>query len=483
MSVLRDFAGIVEKLQSDKMKDRTEGVSRCRDFLSTKRNFNALNNDRKHSWIETLQTLFQVVILERNAYSAKQTAPNEKRLDEAANLVRYLAEKIHQVVSRKTAKALINHLTQMIAVHGSLQPYALTYLKTLRTVLSYSPHLEHLDERQWTDIVTLCFSGVLGDKVKIGQEFADDTAIDVDSDPESRPRAALQVADSEEEDELEEPRRALPTPSSSRKGKSRSNAASSSTSSSSRRTANQTQIELLYTLDAVFRCPTSPFLTYASVIFRKFLRFFLHFPTETSAHYPALVALNRCLGELDLNDQKSMKKLGPALWTPVLGLWATKNAGTKEQVLVCLRYLGAFVVGTKNGVSAGGEQDQEGRTRAKELYQAVLSEPTIRWREAYDLDLDSLRVGVEERVAGSEDDGKAFEGKTFRFGAGFDEKQAVSWMTVELGAMALARVYDVEEENVGGQDVEMSMLSPTQRGKRRKVRFSFPPFLLPPSSL
>ncbi|GAA6036820.1 hypothetical protein JCM8097_003494, partial [Rhodosporidiobolus ruineniae] len=460
MAALRDFQSILDKLQSDKMKERTEGVARCRDFLASKRSFAALDQDRNHSWLETLQTLFHVVITERNAHANKKTAPNEKRLDDAALLVRYCAEKVHPLLGRKQAKALVNHLTQMIAIQGTLQPYALTYLKTLRSVLSFPPHLEHLDERQWTDIVMLCFSAVLGDKIRIGQDFADDVAMDIDSDSDDeRPRArgALR-ADSD--DERAHLLAATGSTSSARKARTQ------------KRTATPVEIELLHVVEVLFRSQSAPFLLYAQSIFRKFLRFFRLFPDETSAHYPALVALNRAFAELDLNDQRSMRRLGPRLWTPVLALWGTKNAGTKEQVLVALRYLFPFVVPPPQlGGGGGGGGEEEATRRAKELYAAVLTEPTIRWREAYALDLDCLRLGLpslspsSSSSAGAE---KAFHAQTFRLAAGFDDKHAVAWATVELGARALARVYEVGE-SLGGEEEREGVMSPTQRVKRRRI--------------
>ncbi|GAA5895897.1 DNA-binding protein kinase TEL1 [Sporobolomyces salmoneus] len=432
MSALRDWNEIKELLESDKIKQRAEGISRCREFLSSKRNFKAFNENRNYSWLETLQTLFHIVIIERNASVSKKTAATDRRLDEAAQMVRWIAEKVHRLLSRKVAKALINHLTQMMAVNGKVQSFALTYAKALRTVLSYPPHLEHLDERQWTDITMLCFSATLGDKVKIGQDFADSEAMDVDED-DSRPGGALR-ADSDDEF-------ALPT--------------------APKRSAGPLEIELVGCLEVVFRSNSSPFVTYAQAIFRKFLRFFRVFPVETTAHLPALVALNRALSELDLNDQSSMRRLGPHLWTPILALWSTKNAFLKEQVIISLRYLFPFVIPYQHPHRSTNEPTVT--ARAKELYDAVLTEPLIRWRESYSLDLDHLAVGLREDEDGER---KAFDGKTFRLGSGFDEKDAVAWSVAELGADALARIYEVTDATEGRDEAG---LSDNARGKRRKI--------------
>ncbi|GAA5821356.1 hypothetical protein JCM3770_006348 [Rhodotorula araucariae] len=444
MSAVREFEDILAKLESDKIKERTEGVSRCRDFLASKRNFNAVTNSRSHSWLSTLQLLFSIVIKERNAAQQKHSAATDKRLDDAAQLVRTVVEKVHRIVSRKTAKAIVAHLTQMTAVQGKLQSYALTYMKALRTVLAYPPHVEHLDERQWTDIVMLCFSAVLGDKIKIGQDFVDEAAMDIDED--ERLGGALRAGLDEE---MAHP-------------------------SATRRTANPTEIELVGVIEVAFRSKSSPFLTYAQAIFRKFLRFFRLFPAETTAHLSALTALNRAFADVDLNDQRSMRRIGPHLWKHVLALWATKSPSLKEQVVMALRYLFPFVVppplragaGSSSRGGAGLAGDLAAIARAKELYAAVLSEPGIRWREAYALDLDALRLGLPP--ARGERDGRAYHAQTVCLGRGFDDKHAVAWGVVELGADALARIYEVED--AASEDREVAaLLTPTQRGKRRKV--------------
>ncbi|GAA5876129.1 hypothetical protein JCM3774_003506 [Rhodotorula dairenensis] len=436
MTAYRDFQEVTVKLESDKIKERSEGVARCRAFLSSNRNLHALDQDPRHTWIQALQTMFSVVIKERNTLVQKKSAATEKRLEEATQMVKLAAIKLYKIVPRKAAKAIIAHLTQLTAVAGKLQPFALTYMKALRAVLSYSPHLEHLDERAWTDIVMLCFSAVLGDKIRIGQDFVDDTVLDIDDDGIG-PTGALRTNAEEEV--------AMPT--------------------RTRRTATATEIEFMGVIEVVFRSRSSPFLTYAQAIFRKFLRFFRLFPSETSAHLSAVTALNRAFAEVDLNDQQSMKQIGRHLWPHLLALWPTKNASLKEELVMALRYLFPFVVPVH--AHAKHESERDVLARAKELYEAVLTEPTIRWREAFDIDIDHLELG--HRPA-DEPTTAPYHAVTFRIGADFDEKDAIAWSVVELGADALARIYEVDDAVVGSSEqASAEALSPVQRGKRRRL--------------
>lgn len=439
---LREWNEILELLESPRITTRNEGILRFRAFLSVTRHLKALNAERSHSWLKTLQSLFHLVITERNISVAKPTSTVEKRLEDATSLVKWTVERVSADLSRKAVKATIAHLTQMAGHGGRLQSYALTYLKTLRSVLQYGPHLEHLEPDMWTEIVSLCFSAVLGDKIKVGAEFMDDHAMEVDdSDDEERPRGSLRLT---EEDDRQ------PT--------------------SKRRTATQTDIELLQCVETAFRSKSAPFLFYSTVIFRKFLRFFRHFPNETTAHLPALTALNRAFAELDLNDQATMSTTGASLWAPILALWGTKNASLKEQVVMSLKYLLPFVAPrSSNQPIALVVAD-----KIQPLFDAVLSEPTIRWREGFELNIDNLRLGLEPQEDGARP--QPFSTPTFRFGNDFEGKHAVAWNVLELGADSLAKLYAVSE--LGHQLGAVVSPPPTPEGsntrnKRRKVcRFS-----------
>lgn len=446
MSIIREWNGIVSRLDATVIKDRTEAVQRMKEFLTFPKNFNAVCSANSHQWLSTLQTLFGTVMTERNIAVQKPTAPAQKRLESAAMLVRWLIEKIHLRLNRKAIKACINHLTQMVAVAGQLQIYALTYLRALRLLLLHPPHLEHLDERQWTDIVMLSFSSILGDKFKIGQEFVDDSRLrdDDQSDEEDangrkivKVKAALRrtLEDEEEQGII-------------------------------RKTASQEEIELMSIVEAAFRSKSAPFLTYSSVIFTKFLRFFRRFPVETTAHAPAVAALNRAFAELDLNDQKTMRELGPLLWPAILSLWSTKNPLLKEQIIMAHRYLLPFIAPIDKDNTLVMVD-----TKIKPLYEAILTEPTIRWRDGYEVEIDTLDLGWEK---GQEERRRAsaFHSETFCLGLGFTDKNAVAWSLLELAADTLIRLYTVSEATPPAVPEE-DEYEGTGRRKRRKVSTYF----------
>ena len=368
-------------------------------------------------------------ITERNLSVSKPTATVAKRLEDSTNLVRWTVERVHTELTRKAVRAVLAHLVQMVAHSGKLQSFALAYLRTLRHLLQHPPHLEHLDESQWTDIVSLCFAGVLGDKIKVGTEFKDDEAMEVDEDYEGV-LGALRETD---EDAVDRPQR---------------------------RTATREDIELVGCIEAAFRSKSAPFHTYSRIIFTKFNRLFRQFPDETTAHLPALTALNRAFAELDLNDQKTMRDVGTQLWPHVVALWLSKSPALKEQVVMALTYLDPFVSPDPHASNEPHALVVELKLRP--LFDSVMKEPTTRWREDFLLDLDNLRLGLD-----GEQSPAPFSWATVRHGNEFDAKHAVAWTILQLGASSLVKLYVYAE---GALPVDgPATPDGTNPAKRRKV--------------
>ncbi len=442
----REWLNAVAELASSTIKGRNEAIARLRELVSSNRSLAQIQADPRHKWSDTLQPLMGLVVTERNAnVSSKATAATAKRLDDATNLLRLIVEKNHHNFNKKAVKSVLKHLIQTIVVHGKLQSFALTYLKALRALLSHAPHVEHLDEQQWTDIVQLGFAAVLGDHdLRIGSDFTDSQAMAVDGD---EPVGTALRATAEDEDELD---------SFARAPRSRPK---------KRTSASPTEIELMGCIEAVFKSTSSRFIEYSSVILAKFVRFFQLYSAETTAHLPAVTALNRALSQLDLNDQRAMRDFSPKIWPHLIELWATKNSSLKEQVVISLRYMFPFI-------APSGRTDPAVQSCLKPVYEAALTEPTIRWREPYELEIDNLALGLDKSPSSSGT--QPYHRETFRIGPGFGEKQAMGWATVELGADALARVYAASEEVRPASEPEPNP-TPTPSGatqgrnKRRKI--------------
>lgn len=58
----------------------------------------------------------------------------------------------------KTVKAIVDHITQTVPTSdsGYCEPLAAEYFKSLRIVLEYQPHPEHLSKDEWHEVVDFC---------------------------------------------------------------------------------------------------------------------------------------------------------------------------------------------------------------------------------------------------------------------------------------------------------------------------------------
>jgi ataxia telangiectasia mutated family protein len=77
----------------------------------------------------------------------------------------------------------------------SFFPVALDYAKSMRCVLDYPPHLEHIDDEMWAKLAEMCLNVVLGDSLR--KRLADEA----DVETEEISRADLSPESDEDEDD------------------------------------------------------------------------------------------------------------------------------------------------------------------------------------------------------------------------------------------------------------------------------------------
>ena len=115
--------------------------------------------------------LFQVNADERRLYVRENSSKIQKasaalRLQEGTGTLRALVNATVTFISKKQASSVINHIIQFLPVStgGYLPPIEVEYLRILRIVLEYQPHVEHLvkssKRNQWKDIAEFCLDGL-----------------------------------------------------------------------------------------------------------------------------------------------------------------------------------------------------------------------------------------------------------------------------------------------------------------------------------
>lgn len=149
---MNNLKTVLHQLKSDKVKERQEGISSLRNVFA--RDSTVLSLDEAgdgRAWLVVFQALFTSVLNEKSALSKKSkntsSAAAQRRLSDAAAAVRWLTERAVQRLNRKVVKPLLVHLIQTMVYQGELlMPVALDYIKAIRCIVAWAPHLEHLDE-------------------------------------------------------------------------------------------------------------------------------------------------------------------------------------------------------------------------------------------------------------------------------------------------------------------------------------------------
>ncbi|PWN89821.1 hypothetical protein FA10DRAFT_266372 [Acaromyces ingoldii] len=384
----------VRLLGSEKVRERNDGMDRYRQIFDDDRAIRQLS-DSDHDgqrWLRTMQALFNCVIVERSACLKKgsdwrDAAPiTIKRLNDASRLVHWMIERVHTHLPEPTFDAVFNHVTQMLDYRNRLfEPLALDYLKSLRTLVSHAPHLEHLNAQQWQAAVTLCFNVVLGDGLKTPLDSSSDEDVLVD-----RP-------DDEEAYELDD----------------------GDVRMEERRKGRLEDVEVMACIQSLVASPYAPLLSQQGLqlgvrILAKYLRFLAALQGESSAHLPALVGLNHVLYHMDINETRVVSTFAQRAWSDLLSLLGTKHKVLKEQVIIAFSTLAYHV---------------ENEALLAPLYASLSCDCEQRWglqplsASAYDYRL--FADGEAERP---------FIYSSFRAGRRFTSQDVVVWLAQELAA-------------------------------------------------
>lgn len=403
---------IIQQLKSDKSKDRQQAFVHLREVFARKEVVESFDSDRKGKpWLVVFQSLFEAVLSERKAASRKgaSVSASEQRLKEAASAVRWLTEKSVACWGMRVVQAIIKHLIQGMKHHGELYaPVALDYVKALRAICAFGPHLDHImmDEEQWVTILSLSFAVVLGDE--LGSRLDDNNGENFDS---SEGEVSLVLSNDDD--------------SSTGRKRKRGGADEGKPSVRSRaRTTSPEQIEFVAIIAAFLRSRRFRLLSACEgrlvpAVVSRLTRFFSIFRAETSAHLDAIFAVRAVLDTLVLNAREQTVKFAVSLWEPILRLWSTKSRPLKEGLLMIAMDILPFL-----SLKDVGLDKLDGFARLLRLLQTdiVGSRPVF---EA--MDLNNIRLEICE----TELDG-AFAYRTFRSGYVFTSSQAISWAVVEL---------------------------------------------------
>ncbi|KAI9716271.1 MAG: hypothetical protein M1812_005496 [Candelaria pacifica] len=389
----------IERIRSDKAKERGDGLADLKHILTQNRR-EALNDKGYHKLYEAI---YHVAKVEKAAYTKPTRGPvkttSAARLSLCASVLRLAVELGVKKLKIKTVKSLAEHITQTLPTptEGYCEPLSLDYIKALKIVLDYQPHVEHLPKDDWSLLVDFCDAGI--------RSFDDD-----DGDQSSSLLTGHYV--------VGEP-------------KDRENGAANTRWSSYRPFADHAPgdfqsrakvEELVLCLRQLTAAPNAIILQRAKDILVTLTGFLRSATTVGRAHPAALIAINSVLLRTATNcisiTQQALKELLPLMKR----LWPTKSASLKDEILITCIYGKAYLpslLTTHNAESS--RLDLEGLLEALVLDYSRRPE-----RDQLQLDDLALFIRGSARSGASPLRVNAFG---LRFGALRSEQ---TWMTVQF---------------------------------------------------
>lgn len=408
---------ILKQLRSDKSKDRQQALTLLREVFGKKGVIESFdpkgNKGNGNIWLIVFQSLFESVLNERKSASRKgaSVSASEQRLREAASTVRWLIEKsvTYWRMDKNVGRAIMKHLIQVMKNHGELYtPVALDYVKALRVICAFGPHLDHMlvEESLWINILSLSFAIVLGDD--LDSSLDDENGVYFDSSD-----GGVSIALTNEDDGTV-----------GRKRKRACNNDERRNVKTHARTTSPEQIECVAIIAVFLRSHQFRLLRenddrLVTGIASRLGRFFKTFHFETSAHLDAIAATQAFLESLSLNARDQTTNFAISLWDPILRLWPTKSRSLKERLLMIMIEIFPYLA-----LKDTGFDKLEGFHSLIRL----LRHDLVGNRPVFDeLDTTSLRYEIKEGHAN-----EPFCYRTFRAGSAFTSNQAIDWCLIEL---------------------------------------------------
>lgn len=431
------------------IKERTSALEETRNLIGPAASSTTLDRIPRAAWVDLLNLLFSAVILELNAYdkevpdSSKQKSV-AKRMEDGAALLRSVVERTAAQYPRKAVKAVLKHCFIVLVVRNRIfRPLALDTLKTLNALLSVRQHIEHLEDRQWLDLVRVASSNALSAPVRLDNGMGDE--------------AFLSDSDIDED---------LRVGSTSKK----KNAKDRRTDSTSGTNNAQELIEAFTLLAHLMHSPNANLvlLSQAKALLHRFSKLF-HivmppFQTpiiETTAHLPLLQAFNGLLYNLVDNASTQLAEVAPAICLQLSRFWpGIKTTGAKEQTLIALKAMSPVIFTLPDRALC--------QQCCKAMYEVLVAESASRFR-VEELFLGAIQLRTVPKNSQSTRTRKVFELDTLCWAptSAFTQGQAMSWSLLSLTSDCLFWLFYWNEHAGATEPVGRS--DEPGPGKRRKV--------------
>lgn len=275
-----------------------------------------------------LEAIFRIARLETSTYnktsklSAKNTAAT--RLSECASVIRLIVEVGVKKLRSKTVKALIDHIIQTLPTSNDsyCEPLISNYFKSLRTVLEYQPHPEHLPKDEWKNLVDFCNEAIHNMNILLNNNAP-----------------SLSIRSSNPGSFRDSPSRSgTPTPSNEHTSRASNGCSEKPVQVQLRQSAE----DMVLCLFCLLSTPNAPVLDKTHASLTNLLELLASSFSNGLLQQAVFETINSIMAHIIINDicltLQTLKYLLPLIWR----LWDSKSATPKDSMLTSLIYGQAY---------------------------------------------------------------------------------------------------------------------------------------------
>ncbi|KAM0722478.1 hypothetical protein Q7P37_001919 [Cladosporium fusiforme] len=358
-----NLADALERVRTGGVKDRAEGLADLKHILRHNQSSSSLSSLSDASYHRIYEVLFGLAISEQAAYAKAKTTSLQSaasnRLQSCASTLRLAVEVGVASVKLKTIKALLDHFIETLPMASGdiCEPLALDYSKSMRAILAYQPHVEHLPKAEWERTTEFCLeymrptqSGSFNSTAPTG----------------------------------------LVAPSvSSRSSRSRIN--NSLGSQGVRGPAKLVAEEMVACLRLLTIAPNAPVCSLATKIMQTVIGFLQENSASNPAHQDAFSAISNVLTWTKTEKIDLTRQVTTQLVRLMRSYWAPKTSGLKE-ILMTSMHLQLYI---RDQCHAEGADSM--RSELNALYEVLRSEYSKR-QERDQMHMDDIRFGVDVAI-------------------------------------------------------------------------------------
>jgi len=268
----------------------------------------------------------------------------------------------------KTVKAVVDHITQTLPTlnEGYCDSLSSDYVKSLRTIVEYQPHVEHMHKEEWRDLVDFCNEGIMLAQGSAGSNNLGPYSSQyvLSGTHGSSGKLAGTVAKTRGDNGTQE----------SANGQTKNNAE-----------------ELVLCLYQLTSAPNSP-VEKAQAILVTLMDLLQSSATVGRAHQAAFATMNRILARIATNDVSLTQQIVKEVIPLIRRLWPAKSTSLKDEMLITLVLGRSYILKlarAEDGESFGAELEG--------LLESVQSEYSKR-AERDQLQLDDLVLLTRSRA-------------------------------------------------------------------------------------